>query len=183
MVTPYKIKLDDVSDFCVQLDIKEDDPFWTNIYANFDTGIKVCANLKISHTLISSRYSVEGKLNLATKLMCRRCYESFDWSGVYEFKVYFIDEKEQFVKEKDLVQTDLDEYYASEPGFLDLELILSDMVNEGIPDVLDENWANHECIKVDNQKVDSYSVKVCSVGQSRSALAQALDEFKKKMDK
>ena len=175
-----KIKLNKIKEVGkLTVNICGNEEWLTGIYSNLEEGSKLEASVNVLTTLIEDRYKVEGRINIKAPLICRRCSKKVDWNGNIDFSVYFIDEKEEISKEKDLREEDLDEYYASELGVMDLEVILNDMVLENIPDVLDENIV-HECIDVKDREQDSYSVKMFSVGKSKTALELAFENLKKK---
>ena len=150
-----------------------------DIYSNLEEGSKIEASVNISTTLIENRYKIEGKIKVNSPLICRRCLKKVEWSGKVNFSVFFIDEKEELTRERDLKESDLDEYWAEELGVIDLEVILNDMVQESIPDVVDEE-ITHECIDVKDKEQDSYSVKLCSAGKSVTAMQKAFEMMKKK---
>lgn len=150
-----------------------------DIYSNLEEGSKLEASVSVSTTLIENRYKVEGNIKISTPLICRRCLKKIQWNGDINFSVYFIDDTEELTRERDLKESDLDEYWAEELGEINLEVILNDMVQENIPDVMDEG-ITHDCIDTQDKEQDSYSVKLCSAGKRVTAMQKAFEMMKKK---
>ena len=157
------------------------EPWLASVYSNLEEGSKLEASVSVSTTLIENRYKVEGNIKISTFLVCRRCLKKVQWNGVINFCVYFIDEREELTRDRDLKESDLDEYWAEELGEINLEIILNDMVQENIPDVVDEK-IEHECIDTQDKEQDNYSVKMYSVGKVKTALGLAFENLKKNID-
>ncbi len=175
-----KIKLNKIKEVArLTVSILGTEEWLADIYSNLKEGSKIEASVSISTTLIENRYKVEGNIKISTPLICRRCLKQVQWNGDINFSVYFIDDTEELTRERDLKESDLDEYWAEELGEINLEVILNDMVQESIPDVVDEK-IKHDCIDTQDKEQDSYSVKLCSVGKRVTAMQKAFEMMKKK---
>lgn len=175
-----KIKIDRVKELgMIEVGICGTESWLGSVYSNLEQGSKLEAKIKIKTTPIEDRYRIEGKGTLWTMVQCRRCMRKIDWNSQLEFNVWFIDGKEQLKKEKDLKESDLDEYWAEEKGILNLEEIINDMVQVNLPDVVEEG-IEHECIDTSDKEQDEYSIKLYSEGTQVSAMQRAFEMMKKR---
>ena len=190
-----KLKVSEVDNTgFLNIKIKGNEEWLVDIYKNIDplyekdkkdnvTNIE--ADINISKTILANRYKITGTLQVSTEIECGRCCKKLKWNTSKKIQLYFINEKEEFIKEKDLKVEELDEYYPINIGILDLGVIVNDLVLESIPDNISD-LLEHECLEVEEGIDDGYGKKIYSVGKNLSAfkdLGKIIEDFKKKKDK
>ncbi len=90
-------------------------------------------------------YTVEGKIEYVPMVGCSRCQKEIPWPINKEVSVRYIDRaaaeaefeiegiEEGEVIERDLDSEDLDTYYLSAAGEIDIEMVINDIVQTALP--------------------------------------------------
>ena len=128
------------------IDIKGDEPWLTEIYASFlaNEGLGLKGQVKITPEQYGL-YTVEGTIEYVPIVGCSRCQREIPWPIHKSVSVRFIDrvaaeaefeiegEEDDDMLERDLVPEDLDTYYLTPTGEIDVEMVINDIVQTALP--------------------------------------------------